>query len=124
MTNKEQIIIDDIDVSECENFRPKNRFTCYPHICNCHQKPNCYFKQLARKTQEYETLKSESFTREELISLQENDINCYRKALKKIEEIVELSYRPYTVCGEYNESYIVLSNILNVIKEIKEQYEE
>lgn len=59
MTDKEQIMINDIDVSECENFRPKDRFTCYPYICNCHEKPNCYFKQLARKTQECEGIKEE-----------------------------------------------------------------
>ena len=57
MTDKEQIIINGVDVSRCENYNSKNRFTCYPYICNCHEKPNCYFKQLARKTQECEELK-------------------------------------------------------------------
>ena len=52
-----QIIIDGCNVSGCENYRPKDRFTCYPYICNCHQKPDCYFKQLARKTQECEEIK-------------------------------------------------------------------
>ena len=56
MTDK-QIIIDGCNVSGCENYRPKDRFTCYPYICNCHQKPDCYFKQLARKEQEYEELR-------------------------------------------------------------------
>ena len=55
--DKEQIIIDGCNVSGCENYRPKDRFTCYPYICNCHQKPDCYFKQLARKTQECKELK-------------------------------------------------------------------
>ena len=54
MTDKEQIIIDGVDVSGCENYKPNNRFTCHPHICNCHERPSCYFKQLARKTQECE----------------------------------------------------------------------
>ena len=45
--HKEQMIIDGVDVSKCENYKPKNRFTCCPHICNCHERPNCYFKQLA-----------------------------------------------------------------------------
>ena len=56
MTDKEQIIIDGCNVSGCENYRPKNRFTCYPYICNCHQKPDCHFKQLARKTQKCEEI--------------------------------------------------------------------
>lgn len=57
MTDKEQIIINGVNVSECENFKPKNRFSCHPYICNCHEKPNCYFKQLTRKTQECEDLR-------------------------------------------------------------------
>lgn len=107
-------------------------------ICNsdsyfCEGYKNCYFKQLARKTQECEDLKikliqkdevntffntpiegwdndpckicesknnyeqlkqeceelkSESFTREELISLQEKDIDRYRKALEEIEKVI------------------------------------
>lgn len=48
MTDKEIIEIDGVDVSGCENYRPKDRFTCHPYICNCHQKPDCYFKQLQR----------------------------------------------------------------------------
>ena len=32
--HKEQIIIDGCNVSGCENYRPKDRFTCYPYICN------------------------------------------------------------------------------------------
>lgn len=60
MTDKE-IIIDGVDVSGCKNFScgkceeenkiPKtiNHFTA-----DCRMYPNCYFKQLARKTQECE----------------------------------------------------------------------
>ena len=59
MKDKEQIMIDGCNVSGCENYRPKDRFTCYPYICNCHQKPDCYFKQLARKTQKCEELKAQ-----------------------------------------------------------------
>ena len=54
--DKKQIMINGVDVSGCENYRPKDRFTCYPYICNCHQKPDCHYKQLARKTQELETI--------------------------------------------------------------------
>ncbi len=41
---------------------------------------------LSEKNEECEELKSESFTREELITLQEKDIECYRNALDEIEE--------------------------------------
>ena len=59
MTKKEQIIIDGVDVSEC-NFRLErdNQQKCecthatgFGVICDCHSWQNCYFKQLACKTQ-------------------------------------------------------------------------
>ena len=57
MTDK-QIIIDGVDVSGCEFFEPKAQ------VMQCHRGAltqrckanNCYYKQLARKTQEYELL--------------------------------------------------------------------
>lgn len=58
MTDK-QIMIDGVNVSRCKNYRPKDRFTCYPYICNCHQKPDCYYKQLQRKEQECIMLEEE-----------------------------------------------------------------
>lgn len=64
MTEKEQIIINGIDVSECPDFYISSANT---RCCNCESdntqflpckdNPNCYFKQLARKTQECEEYK-------------------------------------------------------------------
>lgn len=58
MNNKEQIIIDGVDVSKCKYLRGdycdlhmENEF-----LCHCEDYPDCYFKQLARKTQEYRNL--------------------------------------------------------------------
>ena len=81
MTDKEQIIIDGCNVSGCENYRPKDRFTCYPYICNCHQKPDCHYKQLARKTQECESLK------EEIEVLKDNFDTATRDCNELIEEL-------------------------------------
>ena len=62
MADKEQIIIDGIDVSECEHHRkcilPDN-IGCKIDDFLCCDKPNCYFKQLTRKTQECEELKED-----------------------------------------------------------------
>lgn len=59
--DEEQIIIDDVDVSKCTLYyygRCNN--ACNPLNCLfCSDKPNCDFKQLARKTQECENLKAE-----------------------------------------------------------------
>lgn len=49
MTDKEQIIIDGVDVNGCENYKPKNRFTCNPYICNCHGNPTATSNNLPAK---------------------------------------------------------------------------
>lgn len=58
MTDKEQIIINGVDVSGCKYF---NRFRNICHnknlCCDCEKNQGCYFKQLARKTTECEELK-------------------------------------------------------------------
>lgn len=67
MTNKEQVIIDGVDVSKCKHFgdgecgceyylRYGYEITMYDR---CEECPDCYFKQLARKTKQYEYLKED-----------------------------------------------------------------
>lgn len=68
MTDKEQIMIDGVNISECKHFCleaqiPEIPFAGYSNICceentvkECKDNPNCYFKQLARKTQELEVI--------------------------------------------------------------------
>lgn len=95
--DKEQTIIDEMNIivqecifwqeGHCDYYQCENR---YPH---CLDYPNCYFKQLARKTQECEELK-EKFKKFFGIDNQEcwdiaflKDENArYRKALEEIEE--------------------------------------
>lgn len=63
MENKE-IYVDGIDVSKCQDFyiyAMDNSKCCNCESDNtqcvdCKDNPNCYFKQLSRKTQEYELL--------------------------------------------------------------------
>ena len=108
-TDKETIMIDNVDVSRCE-FYNKNDKTCREvngkydtDICDfdkC-EGSNCYFKQLKRKTQECEELKERLVRTEEDLKYQ--CVDCmnvksdrYRKALEEIEEYI------YTDC-EYND---------------------
>lgn len=61
--NKEQIIVDGVDVSGCEyvcNTAFGKNGCKHPMMKNiyCSKNPNCYFKQLTRKTQECEELKN------------------------------------------------------------------
>lgn len=71
MTNK-QIIVDGIDISECEHthvhtslFNEKTLVQCSAFFlenedscCNCSDNPNCYYKQFKAKEQECEELKN------------------------------------------------------------------
>lgn len=69
MADKKQIIIDGVDVSEClfyqvnfeEDYDVKIKHFCsnWHNSCESINNSNCYFKQLARKTQECESLKEE-----------------------------------------------------------------
>lgn len=138
--DKEQIII---DIDRCK-YRDEYTNFCLAEkddigktytICTG---TDCYYKQLARKTQEYErlkknyfkqnewlqqrakeceALKSESFTREELIDIQEKDIDRYRKALEEIEGYIKdpCEYcKPTSKCRE-----CLGEGILNIINKAK-----
>lgn len=85
---KEQIITDGVNVSECKHFCleaqiPEIPFAGYSNICceentakECKDNPNCYFKQLARKTQECEELKEKlKFKVQENIKLSKENRN-------------------------------------------------
>lgn len=59
--DKEQIIINGVNVSGCKCYNKNIKTDCllYPLQPDaCKNNPNCYFKQLARKTQECEELKN------------------------------------------------------------------
>ena len=40
------------------------------------------------------------------------------QALEEIKEIAEFSYRPYRVCGEYNDGCDVLNEIIQKVSEV------
>ena len=74
-----------------------------------------YYKEFLKLSQECEALKSESFTREELIGIQEKDIGRYRKALEGIEEIASKDYYDDT----WANISIKIDKILNIINKAK-----
>lgn len=102
MTDKE-IIIDGVNVSECE-YRNWQNFCCCDNskenegeeritgIGGCEYNPNCYFKQLKRKEQECEELKQWKKDAENLFRTQTDNadkiINRYKQALDEIEEYI------------------------------------
>lgn len=127
MTDKEQIIIDGVDVSRCvfyqieaNKLHPKAQYCGSMRNIFCEDEPNCYFKQLARKTQECEELKDARFN----LNCEIYSLNRYRKALEEIEKVINnilnsclgrntVSCRPaHNVCGD-------LINILDIINKAK-----
>lgn len=125
MTDKE-IIIDGIDVSECNHFKYENVDCVINNTC-CWGF-DCKYKQLKRKEKECEELKREiAFGNNGKLSDKiraivfknlNNENSKYKQALDEIEEFCEeilaniLHYSQGTV--------ITAENINNIIKKIKE----
>ena len=130
MTDKEKIIIDGVDVSGCKEY-----IWALSHVCNlvngrtdkfeCNYYPNCYFKQLARKTQECEELKKKLRELELKNTTLQNryqqldgatiELNRYRKALEEIEGIAK-NFGSYAAWQEQR-----INKILDIVNKAKEQ---
>lgn len=131
MTDKQEIIIDSVDVSECKNYNGSIVMDCllYPLQTDaCKNNPNCYYKQLQRKTAECEELKNtlNKLTRGVVIPMQEPEVinlaNHYHKTLDEIEEKVQ-DYKGYLIdfnrkLGQVDMLSIEGQNRLNTILDI------
>ena len=117
--NKEQIIIDGCNVSGCENYRPKDRFTCYPYICNCHQKPDCSYKQLKRKEQECEELKAYAQRQENQREEYYKEFLKKDKALEEIKKICKFNLYQSIVRQSVDSSMSCLNKIRDIISKAK-----
>ena len=91
--NKEQIICHGVDVSKCEYL--KESFTGL--ICadcnksnDCSKSPNCYFKQLVRKTQECEELKIKNNDYLETINSLDYLQSCYKTSYEGARGAIEM----------------------------------
>ena len=108
MTDKEQIIVDRVDVSECKYLNKVVNEEPYcnideEHLYTCSSDENCYFKQLARKTQECEELQKQLMQKSEVdmffntpIEGWSNDpcgICKYKNCLTEIKGIAEENIR-------------------------------
>ena len=114
MTDKEQIIIDGVDVSVCILRRRKepnctvcNAYSSKVFEFDCSDFKNCYFKQLARKTQEYEELKEVNSRLLQRLEVDDLDTGIvYRQEL-------ELQYKE-------NEFYMAVKNLTRYRKALEE----
>lgn len=140
MTDKEQIMIDGVDVSKCRYFRPGSALTCsrmYGGACdNKYSNELCYFKQLAHKTRECEELKKQldkqvkdSANRYSELNREWNNrckkyaddlksLNRYRKALEEIEGLAT-NLRTRTDYHSLDEVNVDIENILDIISKAK-----
>ena len=141
MTDKE-IMIDGVDVSGCEDFREgychPDTGVCYKCDTNCQYAAFYLKEQLARKTQECEALKSESFTMDSLITEQEEEIEKLKEYAQRQENQRETYYKEFLrrdkaleeiekVCLEDTHTfadgtqirYDSLDDILDIINKVK-----
>lgn len=118
MTDK-QIIIDGVNVAGCECYNKDIKMDCllWPlQPDRCSKNPNCYFKQLACKTQECETLEERAKIAEEKFK------DCFNEIIEIKNELTEYCFncmnnRDHEVCGDCIENKIL--NRLEVYEDEK-----
>ena len=122
MTDKEQEIIDGVNVSKCKHYEKHSFYDCNETcedngaiVCtNCEDNSNCYFKQLQRKEQECEKLKAYAQRQENQREAYYKEFLKKDKALEEIEKIVEIAKEDYRMPeDEWNK-------ILDIINKAKD----
>ena len=97
MTNKEQIIIDGVDVSTCKGLKYEPDGIKKPiclgggikgiyRSCLCEKNQNCHFKQLARKTQELYFARNEVHSKAEYIREQRDIIDKLKQECEELNK--------------------------------------
>ena len=133
MTDKERIIIDCVDIMECDYYyveQETDQVKCDEFSGYCREHKNCYFKQLARKTQECEELKEKykwydhykdsALLNKKLCDKASDERARYRKALEKIENLI--SNDAFIKCPIYDDencNYKTSRKILDIISKAK-----
>ena len=113
MTDK-PIIIDGVDVSECKYFDCDSKeckseyYVRYGYEIteydSCRENTNCYFKQLKRKEQECEELKSDLTDLSKIIGCKNGTILTFKEQLDKLKQtLTEIK----EICNEYQKEYIL-----------------
>ena len=137
MANREQIIINGVDVSGC--YLKNEDGDCalsYADLCsdnkdlqyglNCWDNPDCYYKQLASKTQEYEELKEKlkfkDYENSNLNKKYRQEQKERRNSRKALEEIEKLCKEILGDFLHYSQGSVNTSErILNIINKAKEE---
>lgn len=128
MTDKEQIIIDGVDVKNCRRRIGKNSYCRYfKRLCS-ENNFNCVWKQLARKTQECEGLKEKNtllesqmaFNLSEMGIRLGNEVNRSETLLKELkrfdkikDEFREMSEKLKSENDRYRKALEEIEKIVN-----------
>lgn len=99
--NKEQIMINGVDVSKCFHYINNKEYSCELshapfHYRHCEENTNCYFKQLARKMQECEQKEKELLSNEKIINKLMKEVDELKQECEELkEEISKLQLNEY-----------------------------
>ena len=121
MTDKEQIIIDGVNVESCKHYISKavgREYDCKLGRY-CKLNPNCYYKQLKAKEQECEELKRKV---ELMMDCPDCKVDEYKKALEEIGKVCIKDTREFADGTQIR--YDSLDEILNIINKVKEENEK
>ena len=112
--HKEQIIIDGIDVTNCNyiiDYDPSSeqgtwcgaihKGACRIHSKDCKYNPNCYFKQLVRKTQECENLRGSFHDTNEQLKDYKEHYDKQSEEYQKLKQDLFLAQNQITLKNEY-----------------------
>lgn len=131
MTDKEQIIIDGVDVSQCE-FYIYYSSDRYPHRCGIHRDmfgmpaccdvadccKNCYYKQLQKE-------KFENLNNRQIVESAENLIyensELYKNLKEKEQECEQIKEKYEALKLENQEGYEIVAELKHECEELKEQ---
>lgn len=130
MTDKEQIIIDGVDILDCDNYyveQETDQVKCDLSDEYCRENKNCFYKQLARKTQECEELKeqlkikdNENSNLNKKYRQEQDERRSYRKALEEIEDVIKTPCAEDCVYYELSRCYdCIKTSILNIIGKVR-----
>ena len=131
--DEQKIIINNVDVSECEHvcvstslFKEKTYVKCSAFFlenndscCDCTDNPNCYYKQLKRKEKECEELRDKLNSNIEKMNAQNeklhNEIQVIRQQMKTILMVSNNGkYKPVKNSTK-EQCYQVLGNIQELL---------
>ena len=130
MTDKEQIMINGIDISGCEyacNTAFGKKGCKHPMMKNiyCSENPNCYFKQLTRKIQEYEELQVAYNKAQDILGRidRANELKSYNlkkknKECRELKQQLDLYKTWYR--AKHNDVKDTLARYRKALKEIEE----